>query len=354
MYVVLVGPSGKCRKGTAMTPGFNMLSDLKIPLAAEATTREALIQELEKSNDTIVDPLSGTMDMHSSLTIYSQELTVFLGYHNLQLMSDLTDWYDCRPIWTYRTKHQGTDQIIGVWVNLFGATTPDLIQAVMPRSAIGGGLTSRIIFVYEDKKGKLVADPFLTKDEMGLRDDLMHDLERISIMSGQFKVTSKFIEKWIPLYTNMEKSRSFNDPRFDGYFERRANHLLKLSIILCASRSDRMIIEDRDLKRADAILTRTERKMKWTFSGVGKSDTAEVMSRIMSIVAMKGEVLSSEVYSLVHYDVDDRGFAGILKALERMKWCRVIPIGGKHDSLLRYEKGEADGKDDGDIGLSDK
>ena len=77
MYVALVGPAGKCRKGTAMSPGAAMLKDLGVKLSAEAITREALIRELKETTNTVVDPLTGVIYMHSSLTIYSQELTVF-------------------------------------------------------------------------------------------------------------------------------------------------------------------------------------------------------------------------------------------------------------------------------------
>jgi len=114
MYIVLVGPSGKCRKGTAMGFGMKFLREMGIKMAAESTTREALCRDLKQSNDTKVDISTGDLQLHSSLTIYSQELTVFLGYNNQALMSDLTDWYDCRDAWTYRTKNQGTDDIVGV------------------------------------------------------------------------------------------------------------------------------------------------------------------------------------------------------------------------------------------------
>ena len=49
MYIVLVAPSGKARKGTAMRPGLKMLQEQGIKLAAEAITREALIRELNES-----------------------------------------------------------------------------------------------------------------------------------------------------------------------------------------------------------------------------------------------------------------------------------------------------------------
>ena len=77
MYIVLVGPSG-CRKGTAMGPGYSFLRKVGAKLSAEATTREALIGSLELCKDTSVAP-DGTSYDHSSLTIFSQELTVFLG-----------------------------------------------------------------------------------------------------------------------------------------------------------------------------------------------------------------------------------------------------------------------------------
>lgn len=91
MYVVLVAPSGG-RKGTAMGPGYKMLRELNVRMSAEATTREALIRALNTSSDTDIQEETGDMYLHSSLTIYSQELTVFLGYDKKQLKSDLTDW----------------------------------------------------------------------------------------------------------------------------------------------------------------------------------------------------------------------------------------------------------------------
>ena len=154
MYVVLVGPSGKCRKGTAMSFAEDFLLDMdQVHLAAESITREALIRTLSETTDN-VEIAPGNLQFHSSLTIFAPELTVFLGYNNFQLMSDITDWYDCRRKWTYRTKNMGTDVIDGVYVSLFGATTPELIRTTLPLDAIGGGLTSRMIFVYEPNKGK--------------------------------------------------------------------------------------------------------------------------------------------------------------------------------------------------------
>lgn len=321
MYIVLVGPSGKCRKGTAMGPGYSLLENMGVKMAAESITREALIRELNQTTSTDIDVDTQEINMHSSLTIYSQELTVFLGYNNLALMSDLTDWYDCRARWTYRTKNMGTDEIIGVWVNLIGATTPELIQSTLPRDAIGGGLTSRIIFVYEEDKGKIVPAPFLTKQDKDLKSNLVADLEHMAGMRGEFKVTKEFLNKYIDWYTLQHTNPKFKDLRLGGYAERRPTHLLKLCIILSASRSDSMIIDENIFDRALEIIESTEKKMSLTFSGVGKSETSDVLSRVMAFIVSETETTFKELLRSFYYDAEEDTLTKIVSTLSAMGFC---------------------------------
>lgn len=348
MYIVLVGPSGKCRKGTAMGPGFRLIREMGIKVSAEAITREALIRELCDANESHVEPKSGQMYLHSSLTIFSQELTVFLGYNNQQLMSDLADWYDCRDSWTYRTKHFGSDEIRGVWVNLIGATTPELIQTTLPRDAIGGGLTSRMIFVFENKKGKTVAIPFKSDSEIALERRLLFDLEQICLMSGEFKVTEAFVEEWIKWYTKADSSPPpFNDYRFVGYFERRATHLLKLSCIFSASRSNDMTIEVGDFKRALGLLHMTESMMPYTFSGFGRNPLSDITTKVMAIIASRGEILASEILRTFYNDIDSQMLTSIIKTVSNMNYAKVEPVDGGRDVRITYNKVKLIGGTDG-------
>lgn len=325
MYIILVGPSGKARKGTAMGPAKSLLNELEIPMAAEAITREALIREMRESTTSIIDTATsmGQVEFHSSLTVFSPELTVFLGHNNFQLMSDLTDWYDCAQRWKYRTKNQGTDDIVGVWVNLIGATTPDLIRTALPLDAIGGGLTSRMIFVFEPRKGKNVPCPFLTDAERSLRQKLKTDLERMLLLSGTFKVTSKFVDRWVDWYPAQEDKPPFQDNRFAGYFERRPTHVMKLSMIMSASRSDDMVITHNDLDRAIQLLTDTEVKMPQAFTGVGKLQNADILSAIMIEIGQRQRITYQELMSLFYQDVDQRTMDMMIKTLQTMKFVKV-------------------------------
>jgi hypothetical protein len=336
MYIVLVGPSGKCRKGTAMGPGMKFLREMSIKVAAESITREALIRELKQSNDTKVDIMSGDMYMHASLTIFSQELTVFLGYNNQALMSDLTDWYDCRDTWTYRTKNMGTDEIIGVWVNLIGATTPELLQTTLPRDAIGGGLTSRIIFIYEHNKGQIIAAPFLSQKDRDLEQLLLKDLEQVVMLSGEFKVTEDFISRYIQWYTDYSGGPPpFDDYKFSGYFERRPTHLLKLCMILSASRSNSKLIDRVDFERALAILEQAEQKMPYTFSGVGRASSSDIMERVIASLAIAGEMDFADLLRRFYQDVDKIVLEKMIESLVAMGTVIVEYEGNRR--IIRYK-----------------
>jgi len=322
MYIVLVGPPA-ARKGTAMNLMKPILDDLQIKMAAEAITREALIRELKESTDTLITT-TGKMFFHSSLTIWSQELTVFLGYQNHQLMSDLTDWYDCRNQWTYRTKNMGTDEIIGVFVNIFGATTPDLIRSTMSLDAIGGGLTSRMIFIFEENKGKVCPYPAFSEKEKALFEELKYDLARIHMMSGQFKTTGCFLNRWIEWYVWQEANPPFRDSRFNGYLERRANHVMKLSMICAASKSDNMEVSAHDLNRAISLIEGAEKKMTKTFSGVGQLSYANVMTKVMADVGTEKMVLFSTILERYLNDVDKWTLEKILDSLETTNFLKRV------------------------------
>ena len=329
MYIVLVGPPA-ARKGTAMSPGAKMLRKLGVKLAAEATTREALISTLKESFRNDVTPDGSTIMNHSSLTIFSPELTVFLGYNNVILMADLADWYDSADRWTYRTKNAGTDEIDGVFVNLLGATTPELLQTTLPQDAIGGGLTSRIVFVYEEKKGKVVAAPFLTTEQANMEEWLQEDLDRIYMLNGQYQITKGYMSRWTEWYEHQDAHPPFNDQKFAGYLGRRQTHVQKLSMIICASypvpKGQRsLIITEDHLNEAISLLEETELKMPNVFGGFGQNALASVMDKVLRHIRNANKKIPiKEISRMFLFDADKNDIALILDTLESGDYINII------------------------------
>lgn len=278
LYIVLVGPSAT-GKGTAMKFASDIIEEVPaIKLSAQATSLQALIRRMMTVNLTGIDIVTGAQQFHSSLTIFSTEFTVFLGYHNKEMISALCEWYDCHSRWVYETVARKKEEIVGVWVNILAGTTPDSLQSSLPVDSIGGGLTSRIVFVYEEKKNKLVVVPTKTKREIALQQMLIEDLEDIAMLSGKMVYTEQFISNYSDWCHEADKNPPFYDRKFDGYLGRRRTHLLTLSMVCSASRSDEMIITADDLDRSIQMIAEVEIKMGKVFKGMGRSDIASLIN----------------------------------------------------------------------------
>ncbi len=347
LYIVLVGPTAT-GKGTAMNPALSILSEIPvIRMSAQATSLQALIRRLKETNLTDIDMETGEQQYHSSMTIFSKEFTVFLGYHNKELMASLCDWFDCDNRWVYETISRKKEEIIGVWVNLLGGTTPDLIQSSLPIESIGGGLTGRIIFIYEEVKEKLVVLPTQTQHESDLRNFLIHDLEKISMLSGGFKWTEDFASAWSDWCYYAEDNPPFYDPKFDGYIGRRRSHVMKLSMIVSASHGKHdLVLSKDDLDEAIELAEEAEVKMGLVFRGVGKSDIASSMNKAIAFMK-NSKTTDIPFYQFARYfsnDMDKLTMDRVLDTLESMKMVQVMSKPGTDNMIKVLDLGGKDEK----------
>ena len=326
LYVVLVGPSAT-GKGTAMKFAADIIEQVpSIRLSAQATSLQALIRRMKETNLTDVDMQTGEQHYHSSLTIFSTEFTVFLGYHNQELIAALCEWYDCGSRWSYETIARKKEEVIGVWVNLFAGTTPDSLQASLPIESIGGGLTSRIIFVCEEKRAKLVIVPTKTEEDIKLQQMLANDLEMISMLSGTMRYSKAFIDYYTGWCHKAAATPPFYDKKFDGYCGRRRKHLLTLAMICNASRSDDMIMELEDIERASFLLAEVEIKMGTVFKGMGKSDISSLINDAVVYVS-NSAVKEIPLFQFAKYfegDMDKNVMERVLYTLETMGLVHLI------------------------------
>lgn len=342
MYIILVGPPGRARKGTAMGPAKKHLANLQVTVAAEATTREALIRRIKEAENTFNDADEvGHMHLrtHSSLTVFSDELTVFLGYNNKDLMSNLADWFDCSNKWVYDTKGSGTDDITNLWLNILGATTPELMQATMPMELMGGGLSSRMVFVYASKKGKKVPFPILSREEEQMRSNVEHDLESLIQMQGQFKCGDGFLREYQAYYLGKPERSTIKSRHLSYYWERREVHLLKLSMIMSASRSTEMIIRACDFRKAYLWLTDAEKSMPLAFDGMGHREDAPVVALVREI-ATRGTVRLFELSEMLMHDINPADLKEMLLQLSNQKLIKIDKITSKNWTIKTVKRGD--------------
>jgi hypothetical protein len=342
LYIVLVGPSAT-GKGTAMKFASDIIEQVPtIRLSAQATSLQALIRRMKDTNLTDINAETGDQTYHSSLTIFSTEFTVFLGYHNQELIAALCEWYDCHNRWVYETIARKKEEVVGVWVNLFAGTTPDAIQASLPIESIGGGLTSRIIFVVEEKRGKLVIIPTKTEREVQLQQMLVYDLEAINRLSGPMSYTEGFLSIYSDWCREAELHRPFHDKKFDGYCGRRRKHLITLSMVCCASHSDEMIITSEDIERAIQLLAEVEVKMGKVFKGMGRSSISDLLNDAITFIA-NSQTPDIPLYQFARHfegDMDKFEMDRVITTLESMNTVKIIKTPGVGSTLhiLDFDK----------------
>jgi hypothetical protein len=63
--------------------------------------------------------------------------------------------------------------------------------------------------------------------------------------------------------------------------------------------------------------------MPKTFSGVGKSRHADVIARVMAIIAARGTTEFADLLRIFQYDIDKNELTAMLLSLEAQRFCRI-------------------------------
>jgi len=286
-YIIFVAPPGIVSKSTTLSIGMRLLRQIPgIHFGPDAVTWQALTEALANSTEEVdLTPQKqnpGVLNMEvnlqpmSCITIASSEFGTFLNPKDREMVDVLVSLWDGQlGVWEKRTKTSGSDVIANPWVNIAACTTPSWIAGNFPDYMIGGGFTSRCVFIYAEDKRRLVPYPSAEVPESfsKMEKDLVHDLEIISTFCGEFTLSEaahKFGEEWYEAHYNADNAELANT-RFAGYLARKQTHIHKLAMVLSVSdsSSEPLIISKRHLEAASEITTSIEVDMPRVFSQIG-------------------------------------------------------------------------------------
>lgn len=328
IYVVFVAEPGVARKTEAIKHGVALLNTIpEIQMSADSSTKEALTDDIEKAGLDEIMP-DGSQLRHSSLNIISKEFESFLGQknENTRMLTALTDLFDCPEKWTSRTRHTKSNDIIRPWVNLLAATTPDSLASSLPATAVGGGLTSRIMFIWADKKKKSVAIPYMTEKELVIKKYLETDLYQISRMSGEYLMTDDCKNRWVDWYNNYDEDETTNrivaDKSFSGWYSRKPTYAIKISMLCAAAESNRLIIEWKHVENALKTIEQVELTMGNAFRAIGKSEISAEVDSVMQLVKSYRQISEKQLMTLIWKDIDASKFENVMDTL--LKTGKVV------------------------------
>lgn len=262
-FVVFVAPPGVVSKSTTANVGMGMLRGVEgIHFGPESGTWQA-ITDAFRDAEIMVPEISQKM---SALTIIASELGTLLDPRNREMIDVLNDLWDGRDVpWTRRTKGDGVSEIQNPWLNFIGCTTPTWITENFPQHAIGGGFTSRTVFVWGEAKRSLIAYPKRQMDAKGdyfarIRMKLVNDLKVIAKLAGEYVLTPDAFEWGEAWYERHWRTNPDHlDPQtHGGYISRKQTHLHKTAMVLAAAQRDELFINSGDLERAEQLVTSLE------------------------------------------------------------------------------------------------
>jgi len=323
MYVILVAPAGIATKSTTMRSGLSLLERVPgIKFGPKSMTWQALLLAMKRAVEHVKIEETDKPIAMSCLTIGVSELGTFLDPQNRELVDFLTDLWDSpRDPFRRETKGDGEIVIPRPWLNLIACTTPSWLKANFPEGLIGGGLTSRIIFVYANKKRQHVAYPseqVQDREQFNSEDAaLLHDLTRISQIQGPYRLTTDAIawgDRWYKHHTNGGLPDHLKSARYDGYASRKQTHVHKLAIVLAAARRDERVITLSDLQDAERHITELEEDMIQVFDSIGVSEAAQVTDNILQLVQRHGVIESKTLWQMCMKQTDERAFVSSILA----------------------------------------
>jgi len=332
-YIILVAPPGIVSKSTTASIGMNLLKEVPgINFGPDVVTWQKLVEDMAKANELVYWHEKEVYLPMSCVTIVSSEFGNLLDPTNRDMVDVLVSLWDGQPgAFKKSTKTSGNDSIENPWINIIACTTPAWIAGNFPEYMIGGGFTSRCLFVYGDTKRQLVAYPanHVPPYSQSTRSDLIHDLEIISTMVGEFTLTSAATtwgEDWYAKHYAAPHPH-LSPEQFGGYLARKQTHIHKLAMILSAAESSSLSITEEHLASAAQLVNELEKDMPKVFGKIGLTPKTKAIADLIEIVQRVRTIPKQALLQRMIRQVDSEDFDKVLNTAADAGYIRIVQDG---------------------------
>lgn len=287
LFIFLIASPG-LGKTTACNSGVALLRKVK---GLNFTSPQISVARLYESlaEDAKTFQIGSTIYPHSSQFYYAPEASDCLKDVSEDIIAALTNFYDCPGFSERGTKKDKKTTVDHACLNLLAACTFNYLNEILEGNSIMGGFASRIIYIIGDDNR--VRTP---KWGVGKQDDiktynlLAEDLSQINKLKGPFKTDDEVGKIWAEWFEKTDEKRMNEESeKLKALLVRQNTNLVKLCMIMSASRSDELVIRMEDWERANQYIATSDKNITGMLRMVSahsqKKDSSSLLNAMVFI-----------------------------------------------------------------------
>jgi hypothetical protein len=320
LFIVLVASSGRCRKSTSIGITEKLLNRIEPTppnLISQKLTPEAIIQAMKVD---LSDENSQYVKTSCTGYVLADEFSTFLNKKTYEdgLAALLIQMFDCKSKFEYHTRSRGVERLEDVCLGILGGSTIEWIKEAIPISAIAGGLTSRIIFVYAAEPPRSIMTRRLTPEQIDLQGQLVEILQDLQSIEGEMTLSDEAEAYYEAEYHRFYAGTSFFANKYlSGYASRRHVHMLKLAMLfsVISSKENRKIIDVSDLSSALRTLDLVEKYLPLLMNIITSSEYGAILDEVYQFIRESSAVDRRTITNRFIHRIDQNYINGILSSL---------------------------------------
>jgi hypothetical protein len=288
-----------------------LIEAILYPIAADATTYEALVEYVAKSY-TFIDYIEKDEVGNNKLKYYGHSSICFALPELASLMRKRTDdtvnfmlgLYDCPTDYEYKTKTQGQDRIRRGCINFLAGTTPSFMQSTFDDKLANEGWNSRTFYIYAKKnRQNVMFSEELNPQQKQYEKDILEHIRRLSGLYGPVRLddtTKVFLQNWWDKVENDKSLRANKSLKLKAFYSRRNIHVQKLAMARHFGESLDMFIPKSDFEWAIEFLSEEEKNMHMAITFDGDNPIAKIGNKITEML-FSGDRNFVDIYVDCHY-----------------------------------------------------